>query len=182
MKKLAVFMIFVLAVCITGCGNVTEEVQTWFTSQSVSSIDYDLDGAVGSAEFTYYSKTNTRLHFTSGEGLEGVSFTLTDGSATATLDGLEWHTEPEMVQLLSLFGEVYSLASQQTYTVTRKNTEGEKENAVVTDTFEYTDGALEVSFMKEDLRPTRIKYTKNGTAVTLDIKDIKLLNTSEEEK
>ena len=172
MKKLIFCILPLITVILCSCGNMTEEVHLWFLTPSISNIDFDLDGVTGSAEFTYYSENNNKILFTSGDGLEGVEFSFTDGTVTAARDGLVWETTPEMTETLALFGKLYSHAASQTYNANRTNTDNDR---YVTDTFPYLDGSFEVVFSKETAKPYILTYTQDSKTVKLTINDIQLI-------
>lgn len=183
MKKLLLLVPLVLAMLFTACTDATENVQSWFLSPSVSNINYDLDGVSGSAVFTYYAENNNKILFTSGEGLEGVEFSFADSKLTAARpeDGLEWEASADMAQTLAIFGQLYDYAATLSYDSALSNTQGEGDNRTASQTFEYIDGSLTVSFSKADGKPTGLYYTCDSKSVKLDITDIELLNKKEEE-
>lgn len=181
MKRLLLFIPLVLTVILTACGDATESVQSWFLSPTVSNISYNLDGVTGSAVFTYYSENNNKILFTSGEGLEGVEFTFADSKLMASRpeDSLEWEASADMAQTLAVFGQLYSYASTLTYTSTPSNTQGEGKSRTVSQTFEYTNGSLTVTFGKTDGKPAGLYYTCDGKSVRMDITDIEFLTQKE---
>lgn len=184
MKKTFVLPIIILLFALTACNNVTDDVTRWFEKPTESQIEYDLDGVVGTATFIYRTENDNVIRFTSGEGLDGVEFTFADGNVIAARpdDGIEWELDPDTAETLALFGKLYAYAASQTYTVTPQNTVGEGENAVVTQKFEYLDGAAAITFAKSDGKPQSVVYTQGEQTVKLKITDIKILPREEEKQ
>lgn len=178
MKKQLLFALLVLVTVFTACTDATENVQTWFSSPSVSNINYDLDGVSGTAVFTYYAENNNKILFTSGEGLEGVEFSFVDSKLMAARpeDGLEWEASADMAETLAILGQLYDYASTLTYIATGSDTQIQGDNRIVSCTFEYIDGSLTVNFLKDSGKPTGLYYTCDSKSVKLDITDIELIN------
>lgn len=179
MKKTLTALILILtALFLFSCDQTAVNVRDWFMGSSQSEISYDLGGVTGNAVFTYHSENNNKIHFVSGEALEGVEFSFVDGTVTARLieDSLEWQAEPEITQTLSLFGKLYAYCAS--LEEASKKTKDD-ENNLVCETFDYLDGSLEITYSKTDAKPVKLVYTQAGQTVKLEINDIKPLNEKE---
>ncbi|MBE6689627.1 MAG: hypothetical protein E7588_10220 [Ruminococcaceae bacterium] len=178
MKKILLLLLAVLCISVfTSCGDMTDDVAAWFSAPTVSTIDYELSGVSGSAVFTYYGENNNKILFTSGEGLEGVQFSFSGDTVTASRpdDGLEWQVTPEMAETLAVFGKLYSYAATLTYTATPSNTQGVAEQKQVSETFEYIDGAFDITFNRADGKPVKLCYTHDGQSLVINIREIEII-------
>lgn len=173
MKRILVIAVIILAVFATSCNDSGTLVGEWFINSSQSHISYDLDGVTGEAVFTYHSKSNNKILFTSGTALEGVEISFVDTTVKASRpdDNIEWEIEPELAETLSIFGDIYSYAAGQNYT----SGYSDSDYNTNTKTFDYKDGSLEITFSKSDGRPVKIVYNYMETTIKLDIKEMVLL-------
>ena len=181
MKKMLFILPLILAVCLAACSryDFTDEVTRWFESPTESQLEYDLNGVTGEASFTFYSESNNKILFTSGEALSGVEFTFIDGTVRAARadDGIEWELDPDTAEALSLFGKLYAYAASQSYNISPQS---DADSDYITKAFEYLDGSGEVVFAKADAKPISLTYSQAGQTIKLKIKDIKILSQEEE--
>lgn len=179
MKRiLSLVLAFVMCLLLTSCVTssvMTDRVTSWLTKPTVSEIAYEMGGISGIAIFEYRKENDNFILFASGEGLEGVKFTFSGEKVTASreADGIEWEISPELAEMLSVFGKIYSYAATLTYS---PKSHVETEDGSIVNIFEYTDGKCEICFNKEDGRIRRVTYTQGEETVKLTVNRIEALS------